>query len=60
MLDDTQLPRTLWEEVLSTACYMYMYMYIQNRSPTKAAKGKTPYEALYGEKPVVGHLCMFG
>ena len=54
MLADSQLPKRFWAEALSTACY------IRNRSPTKAVQGKTPYEALYGEKPAVGHLRVFG
>ncbi len=54
MLADSLLPKTFWAEALSTACY------IRNRSPTKAVPGKTPYEALYGERPAVGHLRVFG
>ena len=44
-----QVPIKLW-----TACY------IRNRSPTKAEKGRTPYEALSVEKPAFGHLPVFG
>ena len=34
--------------------------YLQNRSPTKALEGNTPYEAIYGLKPKIGHLRVFG
>ena len=54
MLADAQVPKTFWAEALSTACY------IRNRSPTKAVPGQTPYEALYGDKPTVGHFRVFG
>lgn len=35
-------------------------MYLRNRSPTKAVSEMTPYEALHGRKPNVGHLRVFG
>ena len=35
-------------------------MYIRNRCPTKSVKGMTPYEALFGSKPSVTHLHIFG
>ena len=54
MLADCQLPKSFWAEALVTATY------IRNRSPTKAVEGKTPFEALYGEKPKVGHMRVFG
>ena len=41
-------------EALSIAAYL------RNRSPTKAVKGMTPYEAWTGEKPKVDHLRTFG
>jgi hypothetical protein len=34
--------------------------YILNRSPTKALKRMTPYEAWHGRKPAVPHLRVFG
>ena len=34
-------------------------VYLQNQCPTKAIEGKTPYEAISGEKPKVGHLRVF-
>ena len=50
MLADSELPKSFWAEAFATATYL------RNRSPTKAVEGKTPYEALYGLKPKVGHL----
>lgn len=54
MLLDAKLPKKFWAESVSTA------VYLRNRCPTKAIKGKTPYEALYGKKPNVNHLRVFG
>ena len=34
-------------------------VYLRNQCPTKAIEGKTPYEAISGEKPKVGHLRVF-
>ena len=53
MLADSELPKSFWAKALSTAVYLC------NRSPTKAVEGKTPYEAIHGEKPKVGHLRVF-
>lgn len=54
MLADARLPHRFWAEALSTA------VYLRNRSPTKAVKGMTPFEAWTGEKPNVEHLRVFG
>ena len=54
MLDWSKLPQSFWAEAVSTA------VYIRNRCPTKAVKGMTPYEALFGSKPSVNHLRIFG
>lgn len=48
------LPPFLWDEAVSHA------VYIRNRSPTRALKGKTPYEAWTGKKPDVSHFREFG
>jgi len=53
-LADTGLPKELWAELPCTSAHL------KNRSPTRALKGKTPYEALYGEKPDVSHLSAIG
>ena len=39
MLVDANLPHKFWAEALSTA------VYLKNRSPTKAVKDMTPFEA---------------
>ena len=54
ILSDAHLPHTFWAEAVMTA------VYLQNRSPTKAVSGKTPYEAWTKKKPSVSHLCVFG
>lgn len=54
MLVDSRLPHSFWAEAVSTAAYM------RNRSPTKAMKELTPYEAWTGQKPDVGGLRVFG
>src|SRR6266487_4981717 len=51
---DSDLPISLWSELLESAAYL------RNRSPTKHLKGKTPYEALYGEKPDLSNLRIIG
>ena len=43
-----------WVEALNTA------VYLKNMSPTKSLEFKTLYEALYGFKPPVKHLRVFG
>ena len=53
MLADARLPHRFWAEALSTA------VYLRNRSPTKAVKGMTPFEAWTGEKPNAEHLRVF-
>lgn len=47
--------RFLWGEAYATA------VYLKNRLPHSALTGdKTPYEALFGKKPTIQHLCPFG
>ena len=48
------LPLDFWAEACSTA------VYIHNRSPTTALKDKTPYECLFGRKPDISNLSVFG
>jgi hypothetical protein len=48
------MPAAFWGEAVSTA------VFILNRSPTKALKDKTPYEAWYGRQPDVSFLRTFG
>ena len=53
MLHAKSLPQRLWAEALNCATY------IQNRSPHRFVKDKTPYESCSGLKPEVTHFCMF-
>ena len=43
-----------WDEAISTV------VYLKNRKPTKSLSHNTPFEDLYGYKPEVGHLRVFG
>ena len=54
MLTGARLSHEFWAEALATA------VYLRNRSPTRAVKGMTPYEAWTTEKPTVAHLRVFG
>ena len=44
----------LWGEAVTTM------VFILNRAPTKALKGKMPFEAWHGRKPSVSFLQTFG
>ena len=48
------LPHKFWAEAVSTA------VYLQNRSPTKAVDGMTPFETWKKKRPSVSHLRVFG
>jgi transposase InsO family protein len=54
MLKGKGLPNMFWAEAVATAVYLL------NRSPTKAVKKRTPYEAWSGRKPEVSHFRIFG
>nr|AAZ28937.1 polyprotein [Phanerochaete chrysosporium RP-78] len=54
MLIARSLPKFLWQEAWAYACYL------RNRTPTRALSGKTPYEALWGQKPDVRAARDFG
>jgi hypothetical protein len=54
MIKGKNITNGFWAEAISTA------IYLKNRSPTKILNHKTPFEALYGYKPVVRHLRVFG
>ena len=54
MIYHAGLPLDFWAEACSTA------VYIHNRSPTTALKDKTPYECLFGRKPDISNLRVFG
>ncbi|KAK1912620.1 hypothetical protein P3342_004556 [Pyrenophora teres f. teres] len=50
----SQLPKDLSHEMYRTAAY------ILNRTPTEALGWKTPYEAVWGRKPLVAHMRPIG
>ena len=54
MLQGKGLSNGLWAEAINTA------VYLKNRSPTKCLGFKTPFEALFGLKPTVSYLRIFG
>jgi hypothetical protein len=54
MMKAKGMPGISWAEAVTTA------VYVLNRSPTKGITGMTPFEAWYGKKLVVHHLCTFG
>ena len=53
ILHAKSLPQILWAEALNCATY------IQNKSPHRFVKDKTPYEAWSGLKPEVTHFHIF-
>jgi hypothetical protein len=55
MMWDANVPIQFWPEAIRTACYLH------RRSPTSSLSGnRSPYEALYGTVPQIGHLRRFG
>lgn len=54
MLIQHSLPKFLWEDAVIYANYL------KNRSPTRALKGITPYEAFTGKRPDIQNLQEFG
>ena len=48
------LPRFLWEEAMRHTTWL------QNRTPTRALNGKTPFEVKHNEKPHLGGIQEFG
>ena len=54
MLHASGLPKTLWGEAL------LHIVWVKNGSATRALDGKTPYEMLYGKKPHLGDLPVWG
>ena len=54
MLHDQDLPMHLWAEAARTT------VYVQNCTPHRVLKKKTPEEVLSGKKPEVNHLRIFG
>ncbi|GKB75552.1 ribonuclease H-like domain-containing protein, partial [Tanacetum coccineum] len=54
MLADSFLPTTFWAEAVSTACYIF------NRVRVTKTQNKTPYELLFGHKPIISYIRPFG
>ncbi|GJZ54451.1 putative ribonuclease H-like domain-containing protein [Tanacetum coccineum] len=54
MLADSLLPTTFWAEAVSTACYIF------NRVRVTKPQNKTPYELLFGHKPMISYIRPFG
>src|SRR5882724_13478085 len=51
---DCKFPPSLWGECVQTAAYL------KDHTPICTLKEKTPYEAYYGKKPDLSHLCELG
>ncbi|GKA32440.1 putative ribonuclease H-like domain-containing protein [Tanacetum coccineum] len=54
MLADSHLPTTFWAEAVNTACYTF------NRVRVTKPQHKTPYELLFGHKPILSYIRPFG
>jgi len=55
MMLDANVPIIFWPEAIRTACYLH------RGSPTSSlTDNRSPYEALYGTIPKIGHLRRFG
>ena len=54
MCAHADLPKSLWAEAASTACYVY------NCLPNAPLKCKSPYEVWYSRKPDLSNLRVFG
>ena len=54
MLYQAKLPLEFWAEACSTAVYLH------NRSPTAALKDETPFQRLFGRRPDISNLRVFG
>ncbi|GKF38860.1 putative ribonuclease H-like domain-containing protein, partial [Tanacetum coccineum] len=54
MLADSLLPTTFWAEAVSTTCYIF------NRVRVTKPQNKTPYELLFGHKPIISYIRPFG
>ncbi|GJT90826.1 putative ribonuclease H-like domain-containing protein [Tanacetum coccineum] len=54
MLVDSLLPTTFWAEAVSTACYIF------NQVRVTKPQNKTPYELLFGHKPIINYIRPFG
>ncbi|GKF73218.1 ribonuclease H-like domain-containing protein, partial [Tanacetum coccineum] len=53
MLADSLLPTTFWAEAVNIACYIF------NRVRVTKPQNKTPYELLFGHKPIISYIRPF-
>ncbi|GKD68233.1 retrovirus-related pol polyprotein from transposon TNT 1-94, partial [Tanacetum coccineum] len=53
MLANSLLPTTFWAEAVSTACCIF------NRIRVTKPQNKTPYELLFGHKPIISYIRPF-
>ncbi|KAG8499326.1 hypothetical protein CXB51_005873 [Gossypium anomalum] len=54
LLFEAKMLNNFWAEAVNTSVYLL------NKLPTNAVRGKTPFEAWFGQKPIVSHLKVFG
>ncbi|KAI0992610.1 hypothetical protein K3495_g15575, partial [Podosphaera aphanis] len=54
LLNQSNLPKSLWGKACCTAAYLY------NRSPHSSLESKTLYELKYGKKPDISRIKTFG
>ena len=54
MMFHAGMPKEFWAKAIHTATYVH------NRSPTSLLKNVTPFERLFGQKPDVSNLRVFG
>ena len=54
MMFHAGMPKEFWAEAIHTATYVH------NHSPTGLLKDVTPFERLFGQKPDVSNLRVFG
>ncbi len=54
MMFHAGMPKEFWAEAIHTAAYVH------NRSPTRSLKEVTPFQRMYGQKPDVSNLRVFG
>src|SRR3979490_3256316 len=54
LLIGSSLPRFLWEEAMNHSAWL------QNRTPSRALNGITPYEAIHKKKPYLAGIQEFG
>lgn len=54
LLQESNLPRKYWPEVIKTAAYL------RNRTIANTVENKTPFEILFNEKPNIKNLKVYG